>query len=214
MKTFFQLSEELKSCCPECRDDSMYGSVEEDFVFTGNEQYEDWDESLDEDAEGSEGQTDYYKEGKKYTLHRIGDKHHLVHNGKTLTVYNADTRSVHNHLTDRGFKLNQSQSHFKKGTDWFKEETEHGDKKVHLNKPFRTSDGKGKFAVYTKNDKGNVVKINFGDTTGLTIKTGNPERRHSYRARHHCETPGPKWKANYWSCRSWSKGSVSAGLGV
>jgi len=61
MKTFSQLSEELKSCCPECRDDSMYGSVEEDFVFTGDEQYEDWGESLDEDAEGSEGHTDYYK---------------------------------------------------------------------------------------------------------------------------------------------------------
>ena len=36
------------------------------------------------------------------------------------------------------------------------------DKKV-LNKPFRTSKGPKKFSVYVKNDKGNVVKVNFGD---------------------------------------------------
>lgn len=88
-------------------------------------------------------------------------------------------------------------------------------KKVKLNKPFRTSDGKGKFAVYAKNDKGNVVKVNFGDTTGLTIKTDNPERRKSFRARHNCDSnPGPKWKAKYWSCRAWSTDSVKTGLGV
>jgi hypothetical protein len=87
-------------------------------------------------------------------------------------------------------------------------------KTVQLNKPFRTSDGKGKFAVYTKNDKGNVVKVNFGDTTGLTIKTSNPDRRRSFRARHNCDDPGPKYKARYWSCKAWSKDSVSAGLGI
>ncbi len=92
---------------------------------------------------------------------------------------------------------------------------ESDNKKVKLNKPFRTSDGKGKFAVYTKNDKGNVVKVNFGDTTGLTIKTDNPERRRNFRARHKCDTnPGPKWKAKYWSCRAWSTDSVKTGLGI
>ena len=94
------------------------------------------------------------------------------------------------------------------------QEAEKNGKKVQLNKPFRTSDGKGKFAVYTKNDKGNVVKVNFGDTTGLTIKTGNPERRRSFRARHNCDDPGPRYKARFWACKSWSKDTVSAGLGT
>ena len=94
------------------------------------------------------------------------------------------------------------------------QEAEKGGRKVQLNKPFRTSDGKGKFAVYTKNEKGNVVKVNFGDTTGLTIKTGNPDRRRNFRARHNCDDPGPRHKARYWACKSWSKDTVSAGLGT
>ena len=94
------------------------------------------------------------------------------------------------------------------------QEAEKNGKKVQLNKPFRTSDGKGKFAVYSKNEKGNVVKVNFGDTTGLTIKTSNPDRRRNFRARHNCDNPGPRHKARYWSCKAWSRGTVSAGLGT
>ena len=93
-------------------------------------------------------------------------------------------------------------------------EAEYQGKQVSLHKPFRTSDGKGKFAVYAKNEKGNVVKVNFGDTTGLTIKTSNPERRRNFRARHNCDNPGPKHKARYWSCKAWSRGSVKAGIGA
>lgn len=81
-------------------------------------------------------------------------------------------------------------------------------KKVKLNKPFRTPGGPKKFSVYVKNDKGNVVKVNFGDPN-MEIKRDDPDRRKSYRARHNCETPGPKWKANYWSCKMWSKAPVS-----
>lgn len=80
--------------------------------------------------------------------------------------------------------------------------------KVKLNKPFRTPDGPKKFSVYVKNDKGNVVKVNFGDPN-MSIKRDDPERRKSYRARHGCDNPGPKWKANYWSCKMWSKTNVS-----
>jgi hypothetical protein len=73
-----------------------------------------------------------------------------------------------------------------------------------LNKPFRTSGGPKKFAVYVKNDKGNIIKLGFGDPN-LEIKRDDPERRKAYRARHGCDNPGPKWKANYWSCNwSWS----------
>lgn len=85
---------------------------------------------------------------------------------------------------------------------------EEKNKKVKLNKPFRTPNGPKKFSVYVKNDKGNVVKVNFGDPN-MEIKRDDPERRESYRARHNCDNPGPKWKANYWSCKMWSKTNVS-----
>jgi hypothetical protein len=72
-----------------------------------------------------------------------------------------------------------------------------------LNKPFRTPGGPKKFSVYVKNDKGNVVKVNFGDPN-MKIKSNIPGRRKNFRARHNCENPGPKTKARYWSCRQWS----------
>ena len=76
------------------------------------------------------------------------------------------------------------------------------DKKT-LNKPFRTPKGPKKFSVYVKNDKGNVVKVNFGDPN-MEIKRDDPARRKSFRARHKCDTnPGPRWKAKYWSCKFW-----------
>ena len=81
--------------------------------------------------------------------------------------------------------------------------SEYQGRKVTLNKPFRTPDGPKKRSVYVKNDKGNVVKVNFGDPN-MEIKKDNPERRKSFRARHKCDTaPGPKWKARYWSCKMW-----------
>jgi hypothetical protein len=80
------------------------------------------------------------------------------------------------------------------------EEAEYKGRKVKLNKPMR-GDVK-KFKVYVKNDKGNVVKVNFGQK-GVKIKKNNPERRKNFRARHNCDNPGPKHKARYWSCRAW-----------
>jgi len=81
-----------------------------------------------------------------------------------------------------------------------------------LNKPFRTPGGPKKFSVYVKNDKGNIVKVNFG-SPDMEIKRDDPERRKNFRARHNCDSPGPKWKARYWSCRNWEAGrSVSDNL--
>jgi hypothetical protein len=77
-----------------------------------------------------------------------------------------------------------------------------------LNKPFRTPGGPKKFSVYVKNEKGNVVKVNFGDPN-MEIKRDDPGRRKSFRARHNCDNPGPKTKAKYWSCKMWSKKSVT-----
>jgi hypothetical protein len=82
------------------------------------------------------------------------------------------------------------------------EGSEYQGRKVKLGKPFRTPGGPKKFSVYVKNDKGNVVKVNFGDPN-MKIKKNIPERRKSFRARHNCDNPGPKWKARYWSCRAW-----------
>lgn len=78
-----------------------------------------------------------------------------------------------------------------------------------LNKPFRTPNGPKKFSVYVKNDKGNIVKVNFGDPN-MEIKRDDPSRRKNFRARHNCDNPGPKWKARYWSCKFWSSKPVSA----
>ena len=80
------------------------------------------------------------------------------------------------------------------------QEAEYQGRKVELNKPMQ-GDTK-KFKVYVKNDKGNVVKVNFGQK-GMVIKKDNPGARKSFRARMNCDTPGPKWKARYWSCRKW-----------
>ena len=80
--------------------------------------------------------------------------------------------------------------------------SEYQGRKVTLNKPFRTPDGPKKFSVYVKNEKGNVVKVNFGDPN-MKIKKNIPERRKSFRARHNCDNPGPKWKSRYWSCKAW-----------
>ncbi len=59
-----------------------------------------------------------------------------------------------------------------------------------------------KSKVYVRKPNGNIVKVNFGDKK-MRIKKSNPKRRKSFRARHNCKNPGPRWKARYWSCRSW-----------
>ena len=89
-------------------------------------------------------------------------------------------------------------------------EAEYQGREVKLGKPMR-GDIK-KFKVYVRNAEGNVVKVNFGHggtsakkagQKTMRIKRSNPARRKSFRARHHCESPGPRDKARYWSCRAW-----------
>ena len=81
------------------------------------------------------------------------------------------------------------------------QEAEYQGKKVKLNDPIRG--GSKKFYVYVKNKKGNVIKVSFGDTTGLSIKRDDPARRKSFRARHNCDTAKDKTTARYWSCYQW-----------
>jgi len=85
-------------------------------------------------------------------------------------------------------------------------EAEYQGRKVELGKIMQ-GDVK-KFKVYVNNDKGNVVKVNFGQGGGakggtMRIRKDNPEARKSFRARHNCDNPGPRWKARYWSCKKW-----------
>jgi hypothetical protein len=86
-------------------------------------------------------------------------------------------------------------------------EAEYQGRKVQLGKVMQGDVKKSK--VYVKNDKGKVVKVNFGfggtSAKGkrMTIKKNDPARRKSFRARHNCDNPGPRWKPRYWSCRAW-----------
>jgi uncharacterized Zn finger protein (UPF0148 family) len=81
------------------------------------------------------------------------------------------------------------------------QEAKYQGRTVTLNKPMKGDVKKSK--VYVKDPKtGNVKKVNFGDKN-MKIKKSNPKRRKSFRARHHCENPGPKTKARYWSCKAW-----------
>jgi hypothetical protein len=86
-------------------------------------------------------------------------------------------------------------------------EAEYKGRKVQLGKVMQGDVKKSK--VYVKNDKGNVVKVNFGfggksaHGKRMSIKKNNPARRKSFRARHNCQNPGPRWKPKFWSCRAW-----------
>ena len=89
----------------------------------------------------------------------------------------------------------------------FINEAEYQGRKVQLGKIMQGDVKKSK--VYVKNDKGKVVKVNFGfggksaHGKRMTIKKNNPERRKSFRARMNCDNPGPRWKPRYWACRTW-----------
>ena len=101
-----------------------------------------------------------------------------------------ETQDFHEEYGYLGFSIDDS--------DLF--EAEYQGRTVKLNKP-SAGDVK-KFKVYVKNDKGNVVKVNFGQK-GVRIKKSNPAKRKNFRARHNCDNPGPKHKARYWSCKKW-----------
>ena len=78
-------------------------------------------------------------------------------------------------------------------------EAKHQGKNVDLNKPFRTSGGPKKFAVYVKSKTGGVKKVTFGDPN-LKIKNSNKKASKSFRARHKCSQKKDRTTAGYWSC--------------
>lgn len=139
---------------------------------------------------------------------------------------NMDTRALHSHVKKLGWKLTRTTgSH-----DVFEHPkashhlaiprhrqlkapvvktlvkqasmiSEAEDKDVELNKPKRG--GSKKFVVYVKDPStGNVKKIQWGDTTGLSVKIDDPKARASFAARHQCSTQNDKTTAAYWACRT------------
>jgi hypothetical protein len=89
-------------------------------------------------------------------------------------------------------------------------EAEYAGRDVDLNKPKRG--GSKKYYVYVKNPQTDrVKKIEFGDVTGLTTKSNNPDRARSFAARHNCEKKNDKTKAGYWACRLPRYGLVKGG---
>lgn len=90
------------------------------------------------------------------------------------------------------------------------EAAEYQGRKVTLNKPFRTQGGPKKFAVYVKNEKGNVIIVRFGDPN-MEIKRDDPKRRKAFRDRHNCAEKKDKTTAGYWSCYQWRSGSKVEG---
>lgn len=79
------------------------------------------------------------------------------------------------------------------------EEAKHRGKNVKLNKPFRTSGGPKKFAVYVKSKSGGIKKVSFGDPN-LRVRNKNKGAAKSFRARHKCDQKKDRTKAGYWSC--------------
>ena len=119
---------------------------------------------------------------------------HMMHSEDGKEEMYADTEELHLELKAKGWNHGVN-------------EAEYQGRKVKLNKPMQGDVKKSK--VYVKNEKGNVVKVNFGHGGSsakgktMSIKKNNPARRKSFRARHNCSSPGPKHKARYWSCRKW-----------
>lgn len=151
------------------------------------------------------------KNGQLFEINDINDNDGII--TMDIKYHNGINEGYDDHIE---IKINEEfglvgegRSNFINEYGELEEASQMAGKKVKLNKIMQ-GDVK-KYKVYTKNDKGNVVKVNFGDPN-MEIKRDNPARRKNFRARHNCEDPGPKWKAKYWACKTWSTKSVSSML--
>ncbi|NBV27525.1 hypothetical protein EBS02_00670 [bacterium] len=78
---------------------------------------------------------------------------------------------------------------------------EEDEKNPPLNEPKRG--GPKKFYVYVKDpSSGNIKKVTWGDTTGLSVKLNDPEARKSFAARHQCSMQKDRTSAAYWACNT------------
>lgn len=88
---------------------------------------------------------------------------------------------------------------FVDGEEEYLVEAKHRGRNVKLNKPFRTSGGPKKFAVYVKTPGGTIKKVTFGDPN-LRVRSSNKKAAKSFRARHKCAQKKDRTTAGYWSC--------------
>ena len=140
------------------------------------------------------------RKGNKYCLYAKKDRKELgCHSTRAGAV--AQERAIQ---ARRFSKMNESLDDILGMLN----KAEYQGRKVELNKPFRLSGENKKFGVYAKNEKGNTVQVKFGDPK-MDIKRDDPDKRRNFRARHNCDSPGPKHKARYWSCKMWSSKNVS-----
>jgi len=193
----------------ELTEDNWYCPTEAEYEtdIEWNEPTEEWDISEAKPGLWENIRKKKEREGKKYKPAKKGDKDRPDPDAwkkaqseddfKPHTMYDKDgkpheAKTYEDHLRMK----KQGYTHVPARA------AEYQGRKVKLGKPFLTPDGPKKRSVYVKNDKGNVVKVNFGDPN-MTIKKSDPARRKSFRARHNCDNPGPRWKPRYWSCRAW-----------
>ena len=131
----------------------------------------------------------------------VNEVRELWENGK-INLNEEDTLMVESDLGKR-VKMNNEliylDAPFLVEEEEILDEAEHRGKKVKLNKPFRTSGGPKKFAVYVKSKGGGIKKVTFGDPN-LRVRNRNKGAAKSFRARHKCDQKKDRTTAGYWSC--------------
>ena len=184
----------------ELTEDNFYIPSEDEYEDFEGESSEEWDISVAKPGLWDNIRKKKEREGKNYKPAKKGDKDrpdpeswkkaqskYKYRDPKTQEIYEYDQQGIYK---KDGRTLVPVRA------------AEYQGRKVQLGKPFRTPKGPKKRSVYVKNEKGNVVKVNFGDPN-MKIKKSDPGRRKNFRARHNCSSPGPRWKARYWSCKFW-----------
>ena len=175
--------------------------TEDNFYIPAEAEYEDFGEEVEEHDAASLWENIRKKkerEGKNYKPAKKGDK-----DRPSKEAWDR-AKSEPSEKQKKALDKNKDGKISKEDFEMLRKEkgAEYQGRKVKLGKPFLTPDGPKKRSVYVKNDKGNVVKVNFGDPN-MKIKKNDPGRRKNFRARHNCDNPGPRWKARYWSCKAW-----------
>jgi hypothetical protein len=188
----------------ELNEDNFIVPADEDYVSSDEQELE-WDIAAEKPGLWENIRRKKEREGKKYKPAQPGDPDRptpeQIKKSQSGYLYENPRTGEMFTYSRPGVRKKDGVTLVYKGKKDAKA-SEYQGRKVKLNKPFRTPNGPKKFSVYVKNEKGNVVKVNFGDPN-MKIKKDDPARRKSFRARHKCDTPGPKWKARYWSCRNW-----------
>jgi len=173
--------------------------LREDYNYDEDEEEVDLEMEMEPEDSGEEG--GMVKSQLKKMMNQSYQLYNMIKNSDEVPAWVQDS-------------LSKADAHLQSAFDYMmysdkSKSAEYQGKKVTLNKPFRTPKGPKKFAVYTRNESGNVVIVRFGDPN-MEIKRDDPDRRRNFRARHNCDNPGPKYKARYWSCKMWeSKKSVT-----